>query len=196
MTVIIDRRAHEKAIPILATDAKRLPGLLASLTPAERRWAQAQGFDAAPDSLCVLADARGNIGRVLAGVRDGKDPWALAALPLRLPRGRYQLGKGAVAIAPADAAFAWDLGGYQFSRYRKPRRKPADLQLEPSARVREALGLAEAMRLVRDLVNTPSEDLGPEELSDAAREQAERFGGEFDEWVGDELLAQNFPAIH
>jgi leucyl aminopeptidase len=49
---------------------------------------------------------------------------------------------------------------------------------------------------VRDLVNTPTEDMGPEDLSDVAREQAERFGGEFDEWVGDELLGQNFPAIH
>jgi leucyl aminopeptidase len=49
---------------------------------------------------------------------------------------------------------------------------------------------------VRDLVNTPAEDMGPQELSDIAREQAELFGGEFDEWVGDDLLAQGFPAIH
>ncbi len=56
--------------------------------------------------------------------------------------------------------------------------------------------MAQAVRLVRDLVNTPAEDMGPQELSDVAREQAELFGGEFDEWVGDELLAQNFPAIH
>jgi leucyl aminopeptidase len=52
------------------------------------------------------------------------------------------------------------------------------------------------VRLVRDLVNMPTEDMGPEDLSDVAREQAERFGGQFDEWVGDELIAQNFPAIH
>jgi leucyl aminopeptidase len=56
--------------------------------------------------------------------------------------------------------------------------------------------MAEAVKLVRDLVNTPTEDMGPGELSDIAREQAELFGGELDEWVGDELLAQNFPAIH
>ena len=56
--------------------------------------------------------------------------------------------------------------------------------------------MAQAVRLVRDLVNTPAEDMGPEELSDVVREQAELFGGEFDEWVGDELLAQNFPAVH
>jgi leucyl aminopeptidase len=117
-------------------------------------------------------------------------------LPQKLPRGRYALGKGPVSIAPEDAAFAWDLGSYQFTRYKKGKRKPADLQLDPSARVRESLELAHAVRLVRDLVNTPAEDMGPEDLSDVAREQAERFGGEFDEWVGDELLGQNFPAIH
>jgi leucyl aminopeptidase len=117
-------------------------------------------------------------------------------LPLKLPRARYQLGKGPVAIAADKAAFSWDLGGYQFTRYRKPKRKPADLQLDATARVKDALGMAEAVRLVRDLINTPAEDMGPQELSDATREQAERFGGEFDEWVGDDLLAQNFPAIH
>ena len=196
MTVIADKKAHEKAIPILATDSKRLPKLLAALTPAERRLAEAMGFDGAPDSACVLPDAKGNVARVLAGVRDAADPWALAALPQKLPRGRYALGKGPVAIAPEDAAFAWDLGSYLFTRYKKGKRKPADLQVDGSARVRESLELAHAVRLVRDLVNTPAEDMGPEELSDIAREQAERFGGEFDEWVGDELLAQNFPAIH
>jgi len=194
--VITDKKAFEKAIPILATDAARLAKLLESLTPAERRWAQTAGFDGSPNSLVLVPDAKGNTARVLAGVRDGDDPWALAALPLRLPRGRYALGKGPVTIAQEKAAFAWDLGGYQFARYKKAKRKPADLQLDATPRVKEALEMAQAVRLVRDLVNTPAEDMGPEQLSDVAREQAELFGGEFDEWVGDELLAQNFPAIH
>ena len=196
MTVITDRKAFEKAVPIFATDAKRLPKLLGSLAPAERLWAEASGFDGTPHSLSMVPDSKGGIGRVLVGVRDADDPWSLAGLPLKLPRARYSLGKGPVAIAPERAAFAWDLGGYQFTRYRKAKRKPADLQLESSARVREALDMAQAVRLVRDLVNTPAEDMGPEQLSDMAREQAELFGGEFDEWVGEELLAQNFPAIH
>jgi leucyl aminopeptidase len=196
MTVITDKKAFDKAIPILASDAKRLAKLLESLAPAERRFAEAAGFDASPDSVCLLADGKGNLARVLAGVRDADDPWALSALPMKLPRARYELGKGPVTIAPDKAAFAWDLGGYQFSRYRKAKRKPAELQLEPTGKVREALELAQAVRLVRDLINTPTEDMGPEQLSDAMREQADLFGAEFDEWVGDELLAQNFPAVH
>ncbi|HEX7606798.1 MAG TPA: hypothetical protein VF348_08830, partial [Usitatibacter sp.] len=196
MTVITDKKAFEKAVPILATDAKRLPKLLDSLSPAERHWAAASGFDGAANAVAILPDAKGGIARVLAGVRAGDDPWAIAGLALKLPRGRYALGKGPVTIAPEKAAFAWDLGGYQFTRYKKAKRKPADLQLEGSSRVKEALDMAQAVRLVRDMVNTPAEDMGPEQLSDIAREQAELFGGEFDEWVGDELLAQNFPAIH
>ena len=196
MTVITDRKAFETAVPIVATDAKRLGKLLQSLASAERRWAEASGFDASANTFCLLPDGKGGIARVLAGVRDARDPWALAFLPLKLPRGRYALAKGPVSIAPEDAAFAWDLGGYQYARYRRAKRKPADLQVGDSRRVAEALGMAEAVRLVRDLVNTPAEDMGPEQLSDIAREQAELFGAQFDEWVGDELLAQNFPAIH
>jgi leucyl aminopeptidase len=196
MAVITDRKAFEKAAPILATDRKRLAKLLESLAPSERRWAEASDFDAAPQSFAVIPDAKGAVARVLVGVRDGNDPWSLAGLALKLPRGRYALGKGPVAIAPEHAAFGWELGGYRYARYKKSPRRPSVLQIEPSARVREALEMAAAVRLVRDLVNTPTEDLGPQELSDVAREQAELFGGEFDEWVGDELLAQNFPAIH
>ena len=196
MTVITDKKAFEKATPILATDARRLPKLIAALAPAERKWAEASGFDGAPNTFCTLPDGKGGIARVLVGVRDGDDPWALAALPMKLPRGRYQLGKGPVTIGADKAAFAWDLGAYQYARYKKAKRKAADLQVDASPAVREALEMAQAVRLVRDLINTPTEDMGPEHLSDVAREQAELFGGEFDEWVGDELLAQNFPAIH
>jgi leucyl aminopeptidase len=196
MTVITEKKQHDKSVPILVTDARRLPKLLSALSAAERRLAEAVGFDGSPDTFCVLPDAKGNVARVLAGVRDPADPWALASLPQKLPAGRYALGKGPVAVSPEDAAFAWDLGSYQFTRYKRGKRKPADLQVDGGERVRRSLELAHAVRLVRDMVNTPAEDMGPEDLSDIAREQAERFGGDFEEYVGEELIAQNFPAIH
>src|SRR6185312_4367320 len=197
MTVITDKKAFDKAAkPILATDAKSLGGLLDSLPAIERQWARASGLDGSPGTFALLPDAKGGVARVLAGVRDGDDAWALAALPLKLPRGRYSLGKGSVAVPADNAVFSWDLGSYQYARYKKAKRAAAELQVEGSARVKEALDMAQAVRLVRDLVNTPAEDMGPEQLSDIVREQAELFGGEFNEWVGDELLSANFPAIH
>ena len=197
MTVITDKKAFDKAAsPILATDAKSLGGFLESLCATERKWARASGFEGAPNTFALLPDPKGGVARVLAGVRDADDPWALASLPLKLPRGRYALGKGSITVPADRAAFSWDLGGYQFARYKKAKRAAAELQLEASDRVKEALDMAQAVRLVRDLVNTPAEDMGPEDLSDVVREQAELFGGEFSEWVGDELLTANFPAIH
>jgi leucyl aminopeptidase len=196
MTVLTDRKSLPGAIALLASDAKRLPKLLDRLDAAKRRWAQSAGFAAEPYTHCTIPGDDGALACVLVGVRDAADPWALAGLPLKLPRGRYALGSGAVSIAPHLAAFAWDLGGYQYTRYKAAKRRPSELVLEPSAQVAQALELAEAVRLVRDLVNTPSEDMGPKELAAVAREQAQLFGGKFREWVGDELLERDFPAIH
>ena len=57
MTVITDKKAFEKAVPILATDAKRLPKLMEALTAQERRFAEASGFDGSANSFCLLPDA-------------------------------------------------------------------------------------------------------------------------------------------
>jgi leucyl aminopeptidase len=56
--------------------------------------------------------------------------------------------------------------------------------------------MAEAAALARDLINTPSNDMGPEELALAARAVATRYGASFSTIVGDELTRQNFPLIH
>jgi leucyl aminopeptidase len=57
-------------------------------------------------------------------------------------------------------------------------------------------GAAESLKLARDLINTPANDMGPEELASAARQLAERHGAAYQQWVGEELLRAKFPAIH
>src|SRR5690606_16870478 len=49
---------------------------------------------------------------------------------------------------------------------------------------------------VRDLVNTPTQDMGPDELEDVARAIAQAHGAGLTAITGGDLLAQNFPAIH
>ena len=60
----------------------------------------------------------------------------------------------------------------------------------------DCLRVADAVAFGRDLVNTPANDLGPQELADAARNLAARYGAGFAETVGDGLLAAGFPMIH
>ena len=42
----------------------------------------------------------------------------------------------------------------------------------------------ESLKMARDLINTPANDLGPAELADAARAIAARHSAGFREWVG------------
>src|SRR5271168_1100046 len=55
---------------------------------------------------------------------------------------------------------------------------------------------AESLRMARDWINTPAGDFGPAQLAAAARQVAERHRASFKEWVGQDLLTANFPAIH
>jgi leucyl aminopeptidase len=56
--------------------------------------------------------------------------------------------------------------------------------------------IVEAVYLARDLINTPTNDMGPGELAEAAAALAARHGASLGVTVGDDLLAQNFPLIH
>ena len=94
------------------------------------------------------------------------------------------------------ATLAFALGTYRFGRYRKA--DTPDVRLVPpdGIDVADIARMAEAAALARDLINTPSNDMGPEELAQAAQALATRFGAEFNCIVGDELVKQNFPLIH
>ena len=196
MTVVVDKSPSPKGVPILATDAKRLPRLGERLGPAQRRWLETSGFEGKAHTHALIPAPDGSVETVITGVREGDDPWALAHLPSRLPPGRYVLGKGPVSIEPARAAFAWSLGGYKFSKYKKNGVELATLALARSGPVNAALEEAGAVALVRDMVNTPAEDMGPAELAAIVRAEAKAYGATFSEVVGDELVKRNFPAIH
>jgi leucyl aminopeptidase len=87
------------------------------------------------------------------------------------------------------------MGAYRFARYRKPGRAPARLAVDAETLRALESPLAGTWR-VRDLVNTPTEDLGPAALSAEVMTLAQTHGAEFREWVGPQLLAENFPTIH
>ncbi|GLQ47956.1 cytosol aminopeptidase [Dyella lipolytica] len=196
MSALIELRSHRHATtPIEATDAIHLGATRKRLSVAQRNWLDENGFDAQLGSVCLLPDENGKLARVLVGV-DRQDPLAaLAALPMTLPVGTYTLAAESVALDAQLAALGWALGAYQFTRYRKSRRAPAKLAVD--AKTAAALApLIEATALVRDLVNTPTEDMGPKQLADAVKQLGKTHKAKVREWVGDELLEDNFPTIH
>ena len=192
--VLIDTAA--RAVPLVPVSAATLPAWLDLQDAATRRWCADTGFSGAAATWCALPGADGALSRVLVGMTDAPDLHALAHLPLALPEGDYVLAEGSVRLDPARAALGFALGAYQFTRYRQARRAPARLLLPSEADGLALRALAGASALVRDLVNTPTEHMGPADLAATASGIATAHGGKFQEWVGEELLSANFPAIH
>jgi leucyl aminopeptidase len=193
MTVTLKRPAAS-ATPIHLTTREHFQTL--ELPAPTRRWLQASGFKAAPDTHALVPAEDGSVAAVWAGVRSASHPWALAALPRKLPPGRYRLGDAGLAAEAESAAFSWDLGSYVFDLYKPAPRESAELLLAPTAAARRGLLQAAAVASVRDLVNTPAEAMGPDHLARAVKMVAQSHGARFRQVVGDALLKQGFPAIH
>jgi leucyl aminopeptidase len=195
MTVALES-SRRGTVPLWATDREHFDRHAKGLPAEQRRWLKSVGFEGAPDTFALLPGPSGELAAVWAGVRSAAHPFVLAALPKALPPGRYALAEGGLALDPQAAAMSWELGGYTFDLYKPARREPAALVLPPGPAARRGLLLAAVAASTRDLVNTPSEHLGPAELAEAVKLVARQHGAEFRQVVGDKLLAQNFPAIH
>jgi leucyl aminopeptidase len=158
------------------------------------RWLQAQAFDAAPGTAAAYADANGDVGGAVLGIGDPLDPLSYAHAPSMLPAAAWTPA-GPIDPAARDALqLGWGLGTYRFARFRGNGRPAATLALDaPDAAIADVLA---ACVRVRDLVNTPTEHMGPEQLHDVVEGIAAAHGARFEAIVGDDLLARNFPAIH
>ena len=94
-----------------------------------------------------------------------------------------------------DDALAFATGAYQFTRYRKSEPSKVRLTVPEGVDGDELSRIAEGVGLTRDLINTPSNDMGPEELEAAARTLAKLHDARIDVIAGDRLVKE-FPLIH
>ena len=193
-----DTAPSASAIPISFATKANWSELSATLPAEARQFALANGFAAKPGECLTLPKPDGGIGHVVFGLEDNTAKWRdlfrPGLLPGLLPSGVYRF-----ANAPHDtrlATLAFALGNYRFGRYRKNDPPGARLVPPEGVDIAELSRIAEAAGLARDLINTPANDMGPEQLAGAAQQLADRFGAEFSCITGDDLLRQNFPLIH
>jgi leucyl aminopeptidase len=185
------------AVPVHAVAEEGLSETLAALGPAASAWAAANGFKAAAGSHLLVPGDAGGIAAVVFGLgRAGapRPPLLLGKLATVLPAGLYRLATFEGDLDLAVLAFA--LGSYRFERYVKPRAEAARLVLPAGVDSEAIRRTAAAVTAVRDLVNTPANDLGTDELAAAVRDLGAAHEAEVTEIVGDDLLAAGYPLVH
>ncbi len=172
---------------------------LKGLKPAQSAYLSARSFTGKAGSLFVLpGDKDGMVAWFGLGARKSYNPLSFRALAAQLPKGTWSLQVDP-ALDPEAIHVAWGLGAYSFDRYKKDK-KPSEVMIDDSALTAEQKNAVDievrAHNLIRDLVNTPANDMGPAQIATAAREVADANGATISVIVGDDLLKENYPAVH
>jgi len=166
------------------------------LAPDLLRWAKANGFSGKAGSVLLVPGAdHFSVKLALLGTGDNSDPFCAGALAKKLPAGIWSLD----ASEDFDlrlASIGFLLGAYRFDKYKKDTRVRPQLLLDPALDDADIVLQAEATWLVRDLVNIPANEMGPDQIESAARAVAKAEKATFKVIKGDDLVSKNFPLIH
>lgn len=185
-----------KSISITPIVTDQFSNWLSNQSAQIKNWIAAVNFSAKPETFCLIPDADGKITQVLIDINSINDFWPFGLLPTALPPGSYQLTGIDNVETLTRAVIAWGLGAYQFTRYKQPNKTVAQLVMPNNVDAAQIENVVTSIYLVRDLINTPTEDMGPEQLAQAAVNLGKEFSAQVTQIIGDDLLQQNYPTIH
>jgi leucyl aminopeptidase len=180
--------------PLWVVTEGELQGWLAGQPTPVVAWVRAHDFQAEKHRVLSLPALDGGIGGAVAGLgalasADDLTHWHSAGLADRLPAQSWHLATPLAQPAATRFLLGWLMGAYRMSRYRldTPDLPRAALVPPAGADLEYADAAARATALARDLINTPANDLGPEELAEAAMDLARGHGARCQVLAGGEL---------
>ncbi|MCG5516160.1 MULTISPECIES: M17 family metallopeptidase [unclassified Ectothiorhodospira] len=187
-----------QATTLIPLDANLFDAWLERQPERMRNWVKASRFQARAGHHLALPETDGCVRRILVGIDLEATTWAVADLPGKLREGVYTLDCDWTPERRVQAAIGWGLGSYRFERYRRSDAPRARLSLAglDNDQVKRVEHTVAAIGLVRDLINTPAEDMMPEHLAESAEQLGKTFGATVRQVVGDDLLEAHYPSIH
>jgi leucyl aminopeptidase len=190
---------NSQSVPLWLLYEHEIDAWRAAQTAPVASWLGMQNFRGEKHRVVLLPDAAGELSAAVCGLgrRQGElSLWHAAGLVERLPSRRFHLAQEFSAAEATQLCLGFGYGGYLFDRYRTKKSDAASIAAPANADTQFVALALESLRMARDWINTPAADLGPVEFAAAAQRLAERHRASYQAWVGEELLAANFPAIH
>lgn len=183
-----------KTLPIFAVTPAHVE--TGTIDPIALDWAKKAGFRAEAGTVLLIPTEDGHLGGALLGLgtNPSENPFITGKLARSLPAGEWH-----IETAPLTAnrlLLGYGLGSYSFDRYRSERPTAPKLMIPQDADAADIKRQLAGVFLARDLINTPTNDMGPAELESAFHALAAHYKAEVSVITGDELLEQNFPLVH
>ena len=184
----------QAAVPIHLVTEKSFADWRKSLGAGQRAALEAQKFDGGGYQVGIVPD--GDDWFAVGGVADTENlsSWCLAKLAEVLPAGTYRLASGKTG----PALLGWQTAQYRFTKYRKEDAKaqgPRVLLTEDVKTIGPAVAEAEAVALVRRMVDTPAEDMGPAAIEAECEALAKKHHAKLSVTKGD-ALEREYPMVH
>ncbi len=167
------------------------PKVKKQLSEASRNWADAQNFTGFSGTILYLPGDNGTVAEIMIGSSETSDGFALSRLCRQLPTGIYAFKNQ----TPKHLELAWCLEAYGFDLYKSQEREIPQLVCPRNVDYDDVVRKANATYLVRDLINTPANDLGPDELEAASQKLATAHSVKMSVVAG-EALKKSFPMVH
>ena len=191
----VDRSSS--SLPVQLVAQPRWRAWLKEQSAARRGWIESSGVAGNAGDLALLAGRDGKVAGAVLVLPEQPTLWDFGALATKLPAGTWKVASDTAPVSPTDAAIAIGLGTWRFERYRSKKAKAGARLLWPDgADKARARAVIEAIALARDLITTPSSDMGPAELAAAAADLAKQHEAALKVIVGDDLLTHNYPMVH
>lgn len=182
-------------VPLYIIKQDSFPAWLGNQEQDVKNWIKDTGFSAKVGSHCCLPGQNGKLKAVVAVVAKTITIWSLASLPDKLPEKNYYIATSFKKSDQISILIGWGLGTYSFSHHKKNYKKYSTLVIPSQSDWKHARRVIAATFFVRDLINMPAEELGPDKFEDVARSMSETIGGKFSVIKG-KSLQKNFPAIY
>jgi leucyl aminopeptidase len=190
----VDRSSS--ALPVQFVAQPKWRSWLREQSAPRRGWLESLGLAGAAGDFAVLPGRDGKAAAAVLVLPAKPSLWGFGGLATKLPAGTWKLADTS-PVSPTDAAVAIGLGAWRFERYRAKKAKAGPkLVWPPGADKARASAMIEAIAMARDLITTPSSDMGPAELAAAAQALAKAHKAKISVIVGDDLLKKNYPMVH
>lgn len=168
------------------------------LSKEQQAWIRSNNFQASKGNTLIFSSNSGEMSSIVAGTGNGDmTPWDYSIIAASLPNGHYHFANELNEQEANASAFGWAMAHYAFDYYLKDtQEKNAILSVSKHCDYALTASIAKGTYLTRDLVNTPTCDMGPPELASVCEELAKKFDAEIKITIGDQLLKAGYNTIH
>jgi len=209
MTGNLSNIKSANSVPVWLLGSAGLKSLPAGFPQHFADWIKSIGFSGKSGEISMIANNDGKIAGVLFGLgadfdapaspgHPARNAMTIGALSRALPAGNYHI-ENRLELAELTA-LGWLMGGYKYERYLANNKNISAsspvLSIPENVDLTKISRIYAGVKLARDLVNTPANDLGPEEIEQAFLKLAQHYGAFTKVIAGDKLLSENFPMIH